>query len=128
VPASVVASRGPVRSPAMADVPLLIEFVGNTRIFREPDFTTGLPIVDNGPPGTFILFDDGRRVSIPTDQVVFSDDTSGAARIGLGGMSFDGEDGGYLVFLRGLGRRMTLEPGMVSMIYVNGGEVWPLHA
>jgi hypothetical protein len=112
----------------MVHVPLLIEFVGNTRIFREPDFTTGLPIIDNGPPGTFIVFDDGRRVSIPTDQIVFSDDTSGGARIGLGGMIFDGEDGEFLVFLRGLGRRMTLEPDMVSVIYANGDEVWPLHA
>ena len=114
--------------PVTTAVPLLIEFVGNTRIFREPDFVTGLPIVDNGPPGTFVVFDNGRRVSIPTDQIVFSDDAGPCARIGLGGMSFAGEEGEYLVFLRQHGRRMTLEPDMVTAIYVDGGEVWPLLA
>jgi hypothetical protein len=110
------------------DVPLLIEFVGNTRIFREPNFTTGLPIVNNGPPGTFVVFDNGRRVSIPTDQIVFSDDAGAGARIGLDGMSFIGVEGEYLVFIRDHDRRMTLEPDMVTAIYVDGGEVWPLHA
>ena len=124
----------------MIDVPLLIEFVVDTTIYREPSFVPKLPIVQNGPPGTFIVFPDGRRVSVPTDQVVFADDTGACARVGFGGMSFVGIEDGYLVFLRvrdlqppetlppERGRRMTLKPEMVSAIYVNGGEVWPLLA
>ena len=124
----------------MTDVPLLIEFVADTRIFREPDFVSRLPIVQNGPPGTFIVFADGRRVSLPTDQIVLADDAGAQARVGFGGMRFDGVADGYLVFLRvrdlqppetlppGRGRRMTLKPEMVSAIYVHGDEVWPLHA
>lgn len=124
----------------MTDVPLLIEFVVNTKIYREPQVVPKLPIVQNGPPGTFIVFADGRRVSIPTDQIVFADDTGATARVGFGGMRFDGIEDGYLVFLRvrdlqppetlppERGRRMTLKPEMVSAIYVDGGEVWPLHS
>jgi hypothetical protein len=78
----------------LTDVPLLIEFVVNTQIYREPQVVPKLPIVQNGPPGTFIVFADGRRVSIPTDQIVFADDTGATARVGFGGMCFDGiEDG-----------------------------------
>jgi len=124
----------------LTEIPLLIEFVVNTKIYREPQVVPKLPIVQNGPPGTFIVFADGRRVSIPTDQIVFSDDTGDRARVGFGGMRFDGIEAGYLVFLRvrdlqppetlppGRGRRMTLEPEMVSAIHLDGGEVWPLHA
>jgi len=124
----------------LTDVPLLIEFVVNTQIYREPQVVPKLPIVQNGPPGTFIVFADGRRVSIPTDQIVFADDTNATARVGFGGMRFDGIEDGYLVFLRvrdlqppetlppERGRRMTLKPEMVSAIYVDGGEVWPLHS
>jgi hypothetical protein len=124
----------------LTDVPLLIEFVADTRIYREPQVVPRLPIVQNGPPGTFIVFADGRRVSVPTDQVVFTDDSGARARIGFGGMSYVGIQDGYLVFLRvrdlhppetlppERGRRMTLKPEMVSTIYVDGGEVWPLHA
>ncbi len=121
-------------------IPLLIEFTADTRIFREPDFVSKLPIVQNGPPGTFIVFPDGRRVSVPTDQVVFSDDTNARARVGFGGMQYVGIEDGHLVFLRvrdlqppetlppERGRRMTLKPEMVSVIFVDGGEVWPLLA
>ncbi|MBA3540827.1 MAG: hypothetical protein H0T79_14540 [Deltaproteobacteria bacterium] len=124
----------------MTDVPLLIEFVVDTTIYREPDFVPRLPILQNGPPGTFIVFADGRRVSLPTDQIVFSDDTGARARVGFGGMRYVGIEDGFLVFLRvrdlqppetlppGRGRRMTLKPEMVSTIYVDGGEVWPLLA
>jgi hypothetical protein len=124
----------------LTDVPLLIEFVANTHIYREPHVIPRLPIVQNGPPGTFIVFADGRRVSVPTDQVVYADDTSGRARIGFGGMRYDGIEDGYLVFLRvrdlqppetlppERGRRMTLKPEMVSVICVDGKEVWPLRS
>ncbi len=78
----------------MSDVPLLIEFAPQTSLYREPDRVSQLPIVRNGPPGTFVVFPDGMRVSLPTDQIVFADDNDGAARVGFGGMSFTGSADG----------------------------------
>jgi hypothetical protein len=116
--------------------PLLIEFVTGSRIAREPEVVSMLPILRNGPPGTSVIFRDGAGVPLPTDQIVFAEDDGGAARVGFGGMSFDGLDGGQLVFLRvrdlqpeallspERGRRMTLEPRMVSSIVVDGRVVW----
>ena len=111
--------------------PLLIEFVPGTRISREPEVVSKLPIVQNGPPGTSVVFGDGATVPLPTDQIVFAEDGGGAARVGFGGMSFEGMEGGQLVFLRvrdlqpeellspQRGRRMTLEPRMVTSIAVS---------
>ena len=117
--------------------PLLIEFVPGTRLRREPELTTHLPIVQNGPPGTYVIFAGGTSVPLPSDQIVFSDEGAAGARVGFGGMSFAGEEGGQLVFLRvrdllpaellspERGRRMTLEPHMVASIRVDGQRVWP---
>jgi hypothetical protein len=117
--------------------PLLIEFVPGTRITREPDVVSKLPILQNGPPGTSVVFQDGVEVPLPTDQIVFTEDGRGAAHVGFGGMSFAGIEGGELVFLRvrdlqpeallspQRGRRMTLEPRMVASIAVDGRVVWP---
>jgi hypothetical protein len=117
--------------------PLLIEFVPGTRITREPEVVSKLPILQNGPPGTSVVFRDGAEVPLPTDQIVFAEDGRGAAQVGFGGMSFAGIEGGELVFLRvrdlqpeallspQRGRRMTLEPRMVASIAVDGRVVWP---
>ncbi len=117
--------------------PLLIEFVPGTRITREPEVVSKLPILQNGPPGTSVVFGDGAEVPLPTDQIVFANDGGGAAHVGFGGMSFEGIEGGQLVFLRvrdlqpeallspQRGRRMTLEPQMVASIAVDGRIVWP---
>ena len=72
------------------DIPLLIEFAAPTSLLREQDRPSTLPIIGNGPPGTFILFPNGLKVSLPTDQIVFADDASGQARVGFGGMQFAG--------------------------------------
>lgn len=121
----------------MSELPLLIEFIAKTQLYREPEVVPKLPIVQNGPPGTFVVFSDGRKVPLPTDQIVFDDDTTGRARVGFGGMSFEGLEDGYLVFYRvrdlrpeeelspQRGRRMTLEPQMVSAIYLDGRKAWP---
>jgi hypothetical protein len=74
--------------------PLLIEFVPGTRISRDPEVVSKLPIVQNGPPGTSVVFGDGATVPLPTDQIVFAEDGGGAARVGFGGMSFEGMEGG----------------------------------
>jgi len=52
--------------------PLLIEFVPGTRISREPEVVSKLPILQNGPPGTSVVFGDGAEVPLPTDQIVFA--------------------------------------------------------
>jgi hypothetical protein len=121
----------------MKAFPLLIEFVPGTRVHREPEFVSKLPIIRNGPPGTFVVFADGAKVPLPTDQIVFAEDAGGIARVGFGGMSAAGLEDGQLVFYRvrdlqpaellspERGRRMTLEPRMVTSIAVDGRVVWP---
>lgn len=120
----------------MADVPLLIEFAPQTSVYRERDLVSQLPIVRNGPAGTFVVFPDGIKISLPTDQIVFADDEHGAARVGFGGMSFVGVENGLLTFRRvrelkpaeqlspARSHRMALEPHRVSSILVDGRPVW----
>jgi hypothetical protein len=127
-----------MRRIPMSEVPLLIEFIADTKLHRDPEVVPKLPIVQNGPPGTSVIFSDGRKVPLPTDQIVFEDDTKGRARVGFGGMSFEGIEDGSLVFYRvrdlrpeqelspQRGRRTTLDPQMVSAIYVDGRKVWGL--
>ena len=71
----------------MEHVPLLIEFAPHTFLYRERDVVSQLPIIRNGPAGTFVVFPDGLRVSLPTDQIIFADDTGGYARVGLAACS-----------------------------------------
>ena len=84
----------------MSDVPLLIDFTTGTWVHRDREVVPKLPIVQNGPPGTSVVFSDGRKVPLPTDQIVFDDETAGRARVGFGGMSFEGIEDGSLVFYR----------------------------
>ena len=122
----------------MHDIPLLIEFVAPTSLLREIDRPSTLPIIGNGPPGTFVLFPDGLRVSLPTDQIVFADDTGGRARVGFGGMRFIGVEEGEeerLVFVRfrellpesqlspDRSHTMRLDPQWVAAILVDGRVV-----
>lgn len=102
------------------EIPLLIAFAPGASLLREQPRPSQLPIVGNGPAGTFILLPHLRlRVSLPTDQIVFlepdaegnaagkeRDDGGNAARdedgviVGFGGMAFRGEECGELVFDR----------------------------
>ena len=119
------------------EIPLLIDFAAPSSILRETHRVSALPIVGNGPPGTFVLFPTGLRVSLPTDQIVFADDTGGHARVGFGGMQFVGLDGGRLVFVRSRelfpedqlsparSHTMLLDPQWVTIISVHGRPVWP---
>jgi hypothetical protein len=121
----------------MNDFPLLIEFAPETSLHREQDLVSQFPIFRNGPPGTFVVFAGGLRVSLPTDQIVFADDAGGRARVGFGGMSFAGTEAGRLIFLRvrdllpedqlspARSWKMRLEPQMVASITVDGRRVWP---
>ena len=100
-----------------------------------PDFSAS--DIGNGPPGTFVLFPNGLSVSLPTDQIVFADDTRGHARVGFGGMRFVGSEEGRLVFVRirelfptdqlspARSHKMLLDPQWVATISVDGQHVWP---
>ena len=121
----------------MDDIPLLIAFTTPSSIFREHNRISTLRIIGNGPPGTFVLFPNGLRVSLPTDQIVFADDTSGHARVGFGGMQFVGSEKGHLVFVRILellpedqlsparSHTMLLDSQRVATVSVDGRPVWP---
>jgi hypothetical protein len=116
---------------------LLIDFVALTSLLREQDRPSTLPIIGNGPPGTFVLFPNGLKVSLPTDQIVFADDTGGHARVGFGGMRFVGLEQGRLMFVRirelfpedqlspARSHTMLLDPHWVAGISVSGHCVWP---
>jgi hypothetical protein len=120
----------------MADVPLLIEFAPHTSFYRERERVSQLPIIRNGPAGTFVVFPRGLRVSLPTDQIIFADDTGGYARVGFGGMQFAGSEEGRLVFVRirelfpedqlspARSHKMLLDPQWVATIAVDGRPVW----
>lgn len=117
-------------------IPLLIEFAAGTRLFREHDLVQGLPILHNGPPGTFVTFPDGFRVSLPTDQIVYSDESGAGVRVGFGGMSFAGIEAERLIFHRvremhpekelspARSRTMVLSVEWVTSISVDGQDVW----
>ena len=108
-----------------------------TSLLQERHRTSTLPIVGNGPPGTFVLFPHGLRVSLPTDQIVFADDSGGYARVGFGGMRFVGPEEGHLLFVRvrelfpedqlstARSHKMLLDPHWVATISVDGQHVWP---
>lgn len=120
-----------------SSVPVLVEFLDGSRITRGKLVSVSLPIVQNGPPGTFVHFPGGGGVPVPTDQVVFCDDRTGSARVGVGGMRFDGIEDGLLSFRRvhdlvpeeflspERGFHMTLEPETVKGVLVRGHRVWP---
>ena len=121
----------------MDDIPLRIDFATPSSIFREHNRISPLRIIGNGPPGTFVVFPDGLRVSLPTDQIVFADDTGGHARVGFGGMQFVGAEEGHLVFMRirellpedqlspARSHTMLLDSDWVTTISVDGRQVWP---
>ena len=120
----------------MIAAPLVIVFAPRTSLFREQDLISQLPILRNGPAGTFVVFPSGVRVSLPTDQIVSADESDGAARVGFGGMRFTGPSEGRLHFVReryllpeeqlspARSHVMTLEASMVSSILVDGHPVW----
>ena len=120
----------------MDDIPLLIDFTSQSSIVRERNRVSPLRIVGNGPPGTFVHFPNGLRVSLPTDQVVFADDTGGYARVGFGGMQFVGPEAGHLMFVRirellpedqlspDRSHTMRLDANWVAVVAEYGRPVW----
>lgn len=128
----------PKRPPPGSPAPLLIEFAASTSLARERDRRSMLPIVGNGWPGTFVLFPGGvLRVSLPTDQIIFADDSGGCARVGFGGMQFVGCEAGRLRFARvrelhpedrlspARSHTMWLDTEWVAEVSADGQVVWP---
>jgi hypothetical protein len=117
-------------------MPLLIDFAAPSALLREQNRMSTLPILGNGPPGTFVLFPNGYRVSLPTDQIVFADDTGGHARVEFGGMQFVGWEDGQLVFVRvrelfpedqlspARSHTMRLDPKWVATLSLDGQPIW----
>lgn len=123
--------------PSVRDVlPLRVDFVGSTCLRREAHRPSDLPIIGNGPPGTFVLFQDGLSVSLPTDQVVVAEDVDGHAYVEFGGMRFVGVDDEQLVFRRvrelvpeqqlspSRSHTMRLDVRWVAAVSVDGHPVW----
>ena len=114
----------------------VVEFVPGSHLHKERPHVPGLAVVQNGPPGTFVTFVDGRSVPLPTDQIVLAQDEGGAARVGFGGMRFEGIHEGLLTFRRvqdlvtehelspERGRRMTLDPRMIAAVFMEGRLAW----
>jgi hypothetical protein len=121
----------------VGDVPLVIDFVTPSSLLRERDRASALPIVGNGPPGTFVVFPAGLKVSLPTDQIVLAAEVDGHVRAGFGGMRFVGVEDGQLTFVRfrellpedqlspARSQTMRLDPQWVSTVLANGARVWP---
>jgi hypothetical protein len=124
-----------MRAP-VDDIPLIIDFATPSSIFREHHRISPLRIIRNGPPGTFVVFRDGLRVSLPTDQIVFADDAGGHARVGFGGMQFVGAEEGHLVFTRirelfaedqlspARSHTMLLDSHWVATVSADGRPIW----
>jgi hypothetical protein len=133
----VPANVSPPARPGAEDRLLIIDFSTPSSIFREENRISTLRIIGNGPPGTFVIFPNGFRVSLPTDQIVFADDSGGHARVGFGGMQFVGSDGGQLVFVRirdlhpedqlspARSHTMRLDSSWVTAVSEGGRAVWP---
>jgi len=76
-----------------------VAFAPGSGLLREADRPSELPMVGNGPPGTFVLLP-GLRVSLPTDQIVDIDERGAGISVTLGGFRFDGVRDGRLAFSR----------------------------
>jgi hypothetical protein len=117
-------------------IPLLIEFTAPSALRFERNLVSTLPVIGNGPPGTFVVFPTGLMISLPTDQIVFADAADGRARVGFGGMQFVGLQDGTLIFLRvrelfsedqlspDRSHTMRLDARWVATISVDGQHAW----
>ena len=122
----------------MREIPLLIDFVAPSSLLREDNRVSQLPIVGNGPPGTFVVVAN-IKISLPTDQIVIADDSAGYARVGFGGMRFVGIEDRRLMFVRirevlpedylspARSHTMRLNPEWVSKVWLLGELVWLDH-
>ena len=83
-----------------------------------------------------MLFADGLRVSLPTDQIVAAEDARGHVSVTFGGMAFTGIVDGQLTFRRVREMRveeelspdrshvMMLDPAWVASVVVGDRPIW----
>jgi hypothetical protein len=122
----------------MDAIPLLVEFAGPASLEVERHRDSPLPVVGNGFPGTFVVFPTERlRISLPTDQIVFTDAANGCVRVGFGGLRFVGAEDAHLVFVRvhelypperlspDRSHTMRLDARRVTTVVVDGTPAWP---
>ncbi|HAR43546.1 MAG TPA: hypothetical protein DCS07_13110 [Bdellovibrionales bacterium] len=124
---------GAVRHAALGvmkkiQAPVVIEFIPGSRVMNEEQ---------KQPHHTWISFSHGEPITVPTDQIIHCEDAHGAARVGLGGMSFEGLENEKLVFwrVRDLYPEETLHPeraikvsldtSRVATVHMQGTQVWP---
>jgi hypothetical protein len=125
------------REEGLPPAPLVVEFAAGSSLIRERDRESDLMILRNGPPGTFVRLGNV-HISLPTDQIVTSEERARSVSIGFGGMRFTGIRDGRLTFQRVRDLRpeeelspdrswtMTLEPHWVEAIHEDGQQVWPM--
>jgi hypothetical protein len=117
----------PIEDPSttFGTSPLFVSFVAPSTLLREVHRRSELRIIGNGPPGTFVGFPHGLRVSLPTDQIVFASDENGFARVAFGGMRLVGADDRTLTFVRE--REVLpadqLSPARSHVMYLNASWV-----
>jgi hypothetical protein len=114
-----------------------VAFADGATLHREAELVQGLPVIGNGPPGTFVHVA-GVRVSLPTDQIVETSTRDGTVQVTFWGMRFAGPDAaGRLIFNRVRERlpeaqlsparshRMVLEPHWVTAVTAHGVRLFP---
>jgi hypothetical protein len=124
-------------STPLGTSPLVVSFVSPSTLLREADRRSDLSIIGNGPPGTFVTFPHGLRVSLPTDQIVFASDETGFVRVAFGGMRFVDAEEGTLTFVRerevlpadqlspDRSHVMYLNASWVAAVERGGVRLWP---
>jgi len=119
-----------------AQIPLVVEFAPGSRMEAigdpAPESETALL-----PRDAMILFADGQKIPVPADQIVLEEQNQGAARVGFGGVSFEGMVDGQLAFWRvkdlapeemlsaDRDIRFLISPEHVAAIHAHGIRVWP---
>lgn len=115
---------------------LRITFARGSRLQREQDRPSHLPIHRNGPPGTFVILP-GVRISLPTDQITDVAERDSHVVVTFGGFRFDGLRDGRLVCSRVRELRpehelspdrsftMRLDPSWVTSVDADGIRLFP---
>jgi len=126
----------PIPTDDPVRLPVSVAFVKGSRLLRQGDRSSDLPMVDNGPPGTFVLLP-GLRISLPTDQIVTASDDDGRVTVEFYGMRFVGLVDGQLEFHRVREQHpperlsparsftMRLDPAWVDAVHAHGARLWP---
>src|SRR4051812_30878927 len=83
-----------------AQIPLVVEFAPGSRVEAHEMEYAGEADQASFPRDALIRFTDGREVPVPADQIVLEEHDDGGAKVGFGGVSFEGMIDGQLAFWR----------------------------